>query len=173
MLHTCHSLQPFKILIKSKITAKKIILVADANHCFYRYANKTAHLYKMSLIHILFIKLLLYWIRSWPEVLLTSSAVFPCKTQILTNNQHRNKPKWDYCSFSIRDFIFPHNMKKDSSFRRRCLVSWWWSGVCAGDAVPCGAEGTWSWSPAGNSQTQNVLFKCRTHKFQTVRTSQN
>lgn len=51
-------------------------------------------------------------------------------------------------------FIFPHKVKTDNSFRRRCLVSWWWSEACAGDAGPGGAEGTWSLSPVEQHGTR-------------------
>ena len=50
--------------------------------------------------------------------------------------------------------MFPHNVNTDSSSRRRCLASWWWSGERAGDAELCGAEGTWSWSPANKMNTE-------------------
>lgn len=51
-------------------------------------------------------------------------------------------------------------------FSRRCLVSWWWSGVCAGDAGPCGAEGTWSWSPAGGGRGNTFSFhRADAHKL--------
>lgn len=68
-----------------------------------------------------------------------------------------------------RIFIFFHT-HCTTSFRRKCWVSSWWSVVCAGDAGPGGAGGTWSWSP-GKEDKGNYVREINTNSAWTVKFS--
>lgn len=92
----------------------------------------------------------------------TSKAPIPfnMKVRIKSISPPPKKPQnksdkctsWDFFLF----LYFPINRTANAHFRRMSAASWWWSGACAGDAGPCGAEGTWSWNPVGR-KTRSML----------------